>query len=50
MASTTETLNPNVAMLRIKEIAFSCYAAVCHMAMVSDPDGNTLCIRQRNQG
>ena len=50
MVSTTETFIPNAAMLNIQEIAFACYAAVCRMAMVSDPDGNTLCIHQRNQG
>ena len=50
MLSATTPSTPHPPMLKLKEIVFSCYAAVCHLAMVSDPDGNTLCIHQRNQG
>jgi hypothetical protein len=35
-------------MLKVTEIAFCCYT-VTGMAMISDPDGNTICILKRNQ-
>jgi hypothetical protein len=34
-------------MLKVIEIAF-CGYAVIDMAMISDPDGNTICIHKRN--
>jgi hypothetical protein len=34
-------------MLKVIEIAFSCYP-VTAMAMIFDPDSNTICIHKRN--
>jgi predicted enzyme related to lactoylglutathione lyase len=34
------------ARFRMEPIA----TPVCRMALVSDPDGNTICIHKRNQG
>ena len=34
-------------MLKVTEIAFCCCAVTC-MAMIFDPDGNTICIHKRN--
>jgi hypothetical protein len=34
-------------MLKVTEIAFSCYAVI-DIAMICNPEGNTLCIHKRN--
>jgi len=34
-------------MLKVTEIAFCCYV-ITNMAMIPDPDGNTICIHKRN--
>jgi hypothetical protein len=36
-----------IVMLKVIEIAFCCYAVI-DMAMIFDPDGNTICIHKRN--
>ena len=42
-----------IAHLKMQNVKFrieSIQTAVCRMAMIFDPDGNTLCIHKRNAG
>lgn len=48
-----EDFNAAVAQLKAHNIPFKMEpleTPVCHMAMISDPDGNTICIHKRKPG
>lgn len=53
VALEVEDFDAAIAHLRTQRTPFRMEpfpTPVCRMAMVSDPDGNTLCIHKRNQG
>ena len=50
-ALEVENFDEAIAHLREKKVTFRMEpfpTPVCHMAMISDPDGNTICIHKRN--
>ena len=53
VALEVENFDEAVAALRMAETPIKMgplETPVCHMVMVSDPDGNTVCIHKRNPG
>jgi predicted enzyme related to lactoylglutathione lyase len=52
-ALEVENFDEAIAHLRANNVKFRMEPApapVCHMAMISDPDGNTICIHKRKAG
>jgi predicted enzyme related to lactoylglutathione lyase len=52
-ALEVEDFDAAIAHLRANKMKFRmepCPTPVCRMAMISDPDGNTICIHKRNAG
>lgn len=53
IALEVENFDEAIAHLRANEVKFSVEpfdSPVCRMAIISDPDGNSVCIHRRNDG